>query len=116
MSHRLKYSLAAAVLAAGLPLAALAVTASPSVLSDYAKDVQDGKQQIASDPQAKKSHDEVGASEDQAGNIDDGQVDVDKDVQEGEATTSNDSDKSEGKSDSDAGSSNGSSSTHGGNQ
>ncbi len=97
MSQRIKYGIVAATIAAALPMAALAVAAGPSVLSDFARDVQEGKSQLASDPLAQKSHDEVGASEDQTGNVDDGEVNVDKDVVENESTQPEEHDGSESK-------------------
>ncbi len=97
MSQRIKYGIVAATLAAALPMAALAVAASPSVVSDFAKDVQEGKSQLASDPVAQKSHDEVGASETETGNVDDGEVNVDKDIVENESTQPEEHDGAESK-------------------
>ncbi len=89
-------SLGLAAVLTSVPVTALAVTtpvATPppgSVLSDFATDVNQGLAQLKTDPAAQASHNEVEATENQVGNVDDGQVSVDQDIQESESTESND--------------------------
>ncbi|GAC1603479.1 MAG: hypothetical protein NVS3B29_08120 [Candidatus Saccharimonadales bacterium] len=78
-----------------LPAAALAVTASPapssspSVLSDYARDVLAGQQQLAADPVAQQIHNDVNKAEDQAGEVDSQKQELDTHVDVNEATKDN---------------------------